>query len=705
VPRELETIVLKALSKDPSGRFATAQELADDLRRFLEDRPIRAKRPTLGQRAAKWARRHTAVVYSALVLLALAVIGLSAGIVLIGREQARTAQTAEDLRRRDYVQRINLALREIQDDGNVILAERLLDGCPEDLRGWEWNYVKRQAHLFVATYLGHREGISSEDDPSLCSRTIACVAISPDGKWAASGTGFPWGLASLTDRVQVRLWNIDAGADRQIFDDLMGAVQGVAISPDGKLVAATGGLQVPHAERGWLKIWDAKTGKELPLRTPTVSGMVGMSVAFSPDGRFLAVGYGWYMNSDPFDDDPGARPGRLTLIDLKTGEEWTPARPKYSAITCLAFGPDPDRPLLAVAGKAGVEVWDWTTRQFIKRSPKHSGNPLCDSVAFSPDGQKIALGGADNTIRLWEAGTDKEPRTLYGHKGYVLSVAFSFDGTLLASVGEDRSLRLWEVATGRELAIFHGHPNHVFAVAFHPDGRRILSGGIDDVIKVWDVLKSRPVVYRGQSLPVTGAAFSRDGRLAASVSALERFFFPETAPEALKKIEMKVWDPDTGQEVPPLAASGADLAFGSFDSRFEIVNHPVAGPDGRRIFRVGQSHSQNGDVQVIDAASGRVLFTLVGHTAGVFSIAFSPDGRRIATACSDRTVKLWDSETGQEVLTLRDHTAGVNCVAFSPDGHRLVSGSIDRTARIWDARPLESETPPGGAPAAPRERP
>ena len=147
--------MLKALAKNPADRYATAQELADDLRRFLEDQPIQAKRPTLGQRAAKWARRHTAVVYSALLLLVLAVIGLSAGIVLIGREQARTAQTAENLRRRDYVQRINLALREIQDDGNIALAERLLDGCPEDLRGWEWNYVKRQAHLDRFTYRGH----------------------------------------------------------------------------------------------------------------------------------------------------------------------------------------------------------------------------------------------------------------------------------------------------------------------------------------------------------------------------------------------------------------------------------------------------------------------------------------------------------------------------------------------------------------------
>src|SRR5262249_12517681 len=187
--------------------------------RCVEERRIRGKRPTLGQRAAKWARRHTAVVYSALVLLVLAVIGLSAGIVLIGREQAQTLQVAENLRRRDYVQRINLALREIQDDGNIALADSLLDGCPGDLRGWEWNYVKRQAHLDRITYRGHLQ-----PHRLWLSTSVECVAISPDGRWAASGTGVPWCAAHRTDRAEIRLWDIEGGHERRMFDGLIGVV-------------------------------------------------------------------------------------------------------------------------------------------------------------------------------------------------------------------------------------------------------------------------------------------------------------------------------------------------------------------------------------------------------------------------------------------------------------------------------------------------
>jgi WD40 repeat protein len=261
-------------------------------------------------------------------------------------------------------------------------------------------------------------------------------------------------------------------------------------------------------------------------------------------------------------------------------------------------------------------------------------------------------------------------------------------------VGEDRSVRLWEVATGRELATFRGHKFHVFAVAFHPDGRQILSGGYGGLIKVWDVQRSQPVIYDKQPSWVTGIAFSSDGGLVATESDQWRGAIWEgrTTEElrALRKtytVATKYWDPDTGEEIKAPDPPGTDPADKAFN---RLADFTVTSPDGRRVAQVVKDNAPN-DVRVIDMASRRVVFTLTGHTGMVVSIAFSPKGRRIATASDDRTVKLWDAETGLEVLTLRGHTASALCVTFSPDGHRLVSGGIDHTARVWDARPLEPD--------------
>jgi WD40 repeat protein len=381
----------------------------------------------------------------------------------------------------------------------------------------------------------------------------------------------------------------------------------------------------------------------------------------------------------------------------------------------LAFCPDPDRPLLVASGWHGIEVWDWKARTLLRQLPSdpkgitgHAGSVPC--VAFSHDGKWIASGGRDHTVRLWKPATDQAPRTLRGHKAYVQGVAFSPDGTSLVSVGEDRSVRLWELTTGTELANFPGHTGHVFAVAFHADGRRILSGGIESVVKVWDVLLSRPIVYRGHSGWVTGAAFSRDGHFVATECDrwLSMLGEGRTTEELRKlrqeiKVETRIWNPESGEAVQLPAPHGADRDFGPF-KRWEgwgegYVAAPrgtVTSPDGRRVAKVDWADAPN-DVRVIDEAGGRAAFTLVGHTHDVTCIAFSPDGRRIATTSLDRTVKLWDAETGFEVLTLRGHNASVKCVAFSPDGHRLVSGSIDGTARVWDARPLRSDTTREGA--------
>jgi hypothetical protein len=223
------------------------------------------------------------------------------------------------------------------------------------------------------------------------------------------------------------------------------------------------------------------------------------------------------------------------------------------------------------------------------------------------------------------------------------------------------------VATGRELAAFHGHTHFVHALAFHPDGRRLLSGSLDGTVKVWDTVTSRPIALRGHSNPVFSVGFGDDGRHVVSKS---------------EDVTTKHWDLDTGEEdrtIPPRERDGPIPTHGGGTppSRSRLS------PDGKLLAEV-----KGLEVEVRSTASGTVASILKGHIWDILDIVFSPDGKRIATASNDGTIKLWDVATGLETLTLRGHTAGVFCVAFSPDGKRLASGGIDNLALVWDATPL-----------------
>jgi WD40 repeat protein/tRNA A-37 threonylcarbamoyl transferase component Bud32 len=700
VPRALEAICLKAMALRPEERYAAPRALADDLERWLADEPVAVYREPLTTRLTRWGRRHRTTAASIGALLVTAVAALAISTVLIGFEQARTQQQfdraeahlavakqqrqraddkareanerAESLRRQDYVHRITLALREVQDD-NVLLAEDLLRDCPSDLRGWEWDYVNRLAHLEYLTYWGHRRGIMR---PGF-GQSIQCLAFSPDGTWIASGAGQAFINAQATDTAEIRLWDPATRRERRTLGGLPGTVQSVAISPDGTRLAAGGGYYGPKVE-GWLVVWDAATGKPLwPPRRESEATV--MSVAFSPDGKLLAAGYGHYSSKDTT--------GHVQLWDVASGkargEKFAATR---GGVNSVSFHRDGRR--VALAGFDHVAIWDVATLAMQFDLPGHTKWVYC--VAFSPDGTRLATGGFDQTVKLWDTATGAEVRTLYGHKSFVRGVAFSPDGQSLASVSEGKDVRLWEVATGRELATFHGHSEFLQAVAFHPDGRRIASGGVDGTVKIWDVRTSRPVVFRGHSGWVDRVAFRGDGRRIAS----------ETGNVPTGDETIKVWDPATGEEDPVPAGSStiADLgpAFGRGGETHDGWPAPVRGwggrkvtsPDGHRIATVAFDEPV---VHVRDVATDRILIKLRGHTGTIRCITFSPDGKRIATASHDQTIKIWDAEDGRELLTLRGHTHVVNCVTFSPDGNLLASGGIDTTVRVWNATPLLSD--------------
>jgi WD40 repeat protein/serine/threonine protein kinase len=717
VPGELETIVLKAMAKNPAERYATAQELADDLRRFLEDKPIQARRPTLRQRSAKWARRHKTVVRAAGVVVMLAVLALGVSTLLVWRSNETLNKALDRERLTLYYQRIALAEREWTAN-NLSRYDRLLDECPEQLRAWEWHYLKRLRHQTMA--------------PLRHDAAVLCAAISPDGGRIASGS---------QDGI-VKIWDAQTGRNLASFVAHPHHVRSLAFSPDSRRLATVSWDKT-------VKLWDVPKLVEDRSASPllVLKGHAGQvwSVAFSPDGQRLASG------SEGREKDVG----EVKVWDAATGTELLALAGHGAAAYGLAFSPDGQR-LASASRDKTVRIWNVNSGQEQHTFRSHNHEVWC--VAFSPDGQRLASGGgrsvepADGELKVWDAQTGREIFTLPGHAMMVFCVAFSPDGKRLASGSGDHIVKLWDVTTGQEALTLHGHLNYVRGVAFSPDGRRLISACHDRTVRIWDATPA-PAAKDGDALTLHGdgdsvasVAFSpADPRLLASAHRDGIRFWdawtgkPRHALDAYPRARLvafspdgqylaagrangvfKVWDATTWKEILNLSLDSGQppmtMTF-SPDSRFlatagydfcvtiwevpsgkkihELHDHnwPIHGlayrPNGEQI----ASASADGTVRLWDVTTGKEIDSSpLRHAGDVAGVAFRPDGRRLASAGWDRTVRIWDTRTWKQLHLLRDSTGGAFSVAYSPDGRRLAWGGTDSTVKVWDEATEEIHT-------------
>ena len=326
------------------------------------------------------------------------------------------------------------------------------------------------------------------------------------------------------------------------------------------------------------------------------------------------------------------------------------ARLGKGSIREIKYSPDGTR--IAVASSIGIWLYDTATHQEVALLTGHWSTVY--SVAFSPDGNTIASGSADNTIRLWDVDTGSHRRILSGHRSDVYSVAFSPDGNSIASGSGDRTIRLWDVDTGTHLRTLSGHRSDVYSVAFSPDGNSIASGSGDRTIRLWDVDTGAHLrTLSGHRSDVYSVAFSPDGNSIASGSGDNT---------------IRLWDVDTGTHLRTLSGHGGTVRSVAFS------------PDGNTI----ASGSADNTIRLWDVDTGSHRRILSGHGGMVRSVAFSPDGNTIASGSGDETVRLWDVDTGAHLRTLSGHRSDVYSVAFSPDGNTIASGSGDNTIRLWD---------------------
>ncbi|AFY41738.1 serine/threonine-protein kinase [Nostoc sp. PCC 7107] len=279
-----------------------------------------------------------------------------------------------------------------------------------------------------------------------------------------------------------------------------------------------------------------------------------------------------------------------------------------------------------------------------------------NSVAFAPNGQILASGSDDKTIKLWNLGTGTELQTLKGHLKWIWAIAFHPDGKILASGSADKTIKLWNLATTEEIRTLTGHTDGVATVAFSPDGQTLASGSLDKTIKLWNLTTGKLIrTFRGHSQAVATIAFSPDGKTLASGS------WDKT---------IKLWNVATGKQIRTL------------EGHSELVLSLAFSPDGKTL----ASGSKDKTIKLWNLATGETIRTLRQHSDKVNSVAYrkTTNGIILASGSSDNTIKLWNPTTGQEIRTLKRDSGYIYSVAISADGQAIASGgSAENIIKIW----------------------
>ncbi|HEY5043355.1 MAG TPA: serine/threonine-protein kinase [Verrucomicrobiae bacterium] len=734
---DLDWIVMKCLEKDRTRRYETANGIAADLKRHLNNEAIVARPPSAAYRFQKSFRRNKLAFAAACAIAATLLFGIiiatsQAIRATHAKREAQAAQASEKVQRqmaeaneqkavaaqkaeaaaeliarqRAYASDMNVA-KQALDENNLGRALDLLNRQrpqpgQQDLRGWEWRYLWQQTR--------------SDALFTLCQQSseISSLAVSPDGHWLAVGVAHKDGLFVYDLQTRQQVAHLAQG------EDMVRA----AFSPAGTVLAFTS-----EKARSALHLWNATT-RQMMAEFPLDHLCVGL--AFSKDGKTLVTSteHGhitlWQIPdgtklasyasqqgfagpaTTPFATTPelkfaayGLSRQRICVVDLRDGKElWTAVASK-AVITALAFSPD-GKTLASAAGfgEKDIRLWDVATGKQIGTLEGHGS--YVSSLVFWPDGKKLASSSGDQTIRIWDVASQKCLDVLRGHLLEVYRVALLPDDKMLVSGGKDGTVCFWDTSVLHPRSERVTLPDHIAAWQFSPDsqsvltlnrnqqrqvkrwsgnefqqqellldagtnfisstfntvfsqdGRFLASGSDNGVIRVWDL--SRHVLWRqwtNTSSAVYPLKFLGDGNKLITGSESDKL--------------VHEWDLITGRELQSWRAISGNF-------------YTVASPDENRFVET----KSDGEVQFKNLVNGRIMETNLDFLEGDKG-AISPDGRLFAIPSHIGYARVWNTTTWQEIKTLRGYLVGLSSVAFSPDGRRLATGSDQQEAlRLWD---------------------